>query len=175
MKVTSVKASVDSLEPRRHLDGGYAQLVGSTIVLNGTNEHDWSCIFLRNGTYRAYLNDASVVIMFKPADITAIVVNMLGGDDNFVLAPDIDVPLTAFGGAGNDVLAGGAANDRLEGGDGNDSLAGQLGDDRLYGQAGDDVLYGGAGRDYLWGAEGIDQNYLNDSRDRRRDSLETIR
>ncbi len=176
MPVRSIRhVGIDLLEPRRFLAADYAVLDGSTLVVAGTASKDWSIIIERGGKYRVYLNDAGVVMMFPRSQVHAVTVYMLSGDDLFSASPDLDLPITAFGGAGNDVLNGGAANDRLEGGEGNDSLVGGLRDDRLYGQAGDDLLYGGAGRDYLYGSDGRDQSYLTDPRDRQRDSIEVLR
>jgi len=67
-----------------------------------------------------------------------------GGDDYFV------------GGAGNDTLVGYGGNDALVGGAGDDVLLGMAGNDRLIGGDGNDHLNGGAGRDWLWGGNGDD-------------------
>ena len=67
------------------------------------------------------------------------------------------IPLTAYGGGGDDFIKGGSANDELYGGEGNDKLIGRKGHDRLYGGAGDDILRGLAGRDSLFGGDGDDK------------------
>lgn len=171
----ATRPPLEALESRRHLAADYAVLVGSILYLTGTEQTDWSVVIERKGTLRAYLNDAGVVMMFPVSRVDGMIVQMLGGDDVFTAIPDLPVPVTVFGGAGDDVLMGGIANDRLEGGDGNDSLVGWLGDDRLYGGAGDDLLYGGAGRDSLYGGEGLDQNYRTERRDRRTVGIELFR
>ena len=79
-----------------------------------------------------------------------------GGNDTILMARSMNVPLYAYGGAGNDILRGGAANDVLAGGDGDDFLAGYEGNDYLFGQAGNDRLYGLEGTDQLFGSFGND-------------------
>lgn len=106
-----------------------------------------------------------------------IVVRAHGGNDQLSAEAEVDVPMAAFGGAGNDNLAGGEANDALFGGPGLDELFGGLGDDVLYGDEDEDTLDGGAGNDYLDGgsedddlAGGAGGDYLVGGEDE--DSLE---
>lgn len=61
-----------------------------------------------------------------------------------------------FGNAGNDLMNGGNDNDMLDGGAGNDGLAGFAGDDLLNGGVGTDTLVGGEGEDILNGGAGRD-------------------
>jgi len=88
--------------------------------------------------------------------------------------------ITAFGGAGNDVITldetngilpaarlfGGAGDDTLTGGSGNDELNGGSGNDVLFGRAGNDVLSGGDGNDTLTGGAGSDHMFGGDGNDR---------
>lgn len=67
-----------------------------------------------------------------------------------------NVPVTMYGGNGNDDLAGSYEIDRLYGEAGNDGLMGWSGDDYLDGGTGDDVLSGGDGNDILVGGIGND-------------------
>jgi Ca2+-binding RTX toxin-like protein len=57
------------------------------------------------------------------------------------------LPLTIFGGSGNDVIVGGAGIDNVYGGPGNDTLSGGSADDFLYGEEGADILQGTATAD----------------------------
>ncbi|HEX5660341.1 MAG TPA: calcium-binding protein, partial [Polyangiales bacterium] len=57
------------------------------------------------------------------------------------------IPLTIFGGAGNDVIIGGAAVDTIWGGPGNDTLSGGASNDTLYGEEGADIMHGTAAAD----------------------------
>ncbi len=76
------------------------------------------------------------------------------GDDRFDNRTDI--PVSAFGGDGNDVLVGGDGDDILSGGVGNDVIEGGRGDDELSGGDGRDVLSGNAGDDMVLGGKGRD-------------------
>ncbi len=78
----------------------------------------------------------------------------------------IMVPVTVWGGTGDDVIIGGSGRDLLDGGAGRDTLRGGEGADRLRGGAdenrleggdGDDQLVGGPLDDTLWGGEGNDR------------------
>jgi RTX calcium-binding nonapeptide repeat (4 copies)/Calpain family cysteine protease len=120
---------------------------------------------------------------FAASTLTHVVVNGQAGNDTISLS-GAGVPVTVFGGdgndtligsagndglfgengndrlvgiAGDDLLSGGNGNDTLDGGPGNDRLMGDYGDDWLNGGAGDDWLYGGAGRDTMYGGDGFDR------------------
>ncbi|MBN9117906.1 MAG: hypothetical protein J0I06_01860 [Planctomycetes bacterium] len=86
-------------------------------------------------------------------------VTMDGGSGNDTLdGSAADVPLTIYGGAGDDKLLGGSKNDTLVGGDGNDTLGGGKGLDALDGGNGNDTLDGGKDgkQDVLIGGAGAD-------------------
>ncbi len=70
-----------------------------------------------------------------------------GGSANRLDAALSGIPVTLFGGGGNDVLIGGNQADSLDGQGGNDTLTGS---------AGADIVLGGAGNDFL--KEVFDQN-----------------
>ena len=76
---------------------------------------------------------------------------------------DMQIPVTAEGGAGNDSIDGGRLNDTLRGGAGSDTIRGFAGDDILGGgsteAARPDLLFGGEGRDVLQG--GPDRDTLD--------------
>ncbi|MEX2171743.1 MAG: SdrD B-like domain-containing protein [Pirellulales bacterium] len=100
-------------------------------------------------------------------DVKQIFMSGGAGDDSLLLI-DVDVPVTALGGAGDDILVGTANADYLDGGAGNDQLRGRGGDDIIHGGAGDDLIFG-EGRDSLaripqdtdslWGSAGADALY----------------
>ena len=58
-----------------------------------------------------------------------------------------DLPVTFYGGGGNDTLKGAGGPAHLYGGKGHDTLIGSSNDDVLYGDKGRDVLTGGDGKD----------------------------
>lgn len=101
-------------------------------------------------------NDPNQLVCAAPA-IGGFEVNAGAGDDRISVAPNVTIPVTMRGGAGDDVLLGGSGPDKLIGGEGNDRLVGGRGDDRLFGGEGDDVLIAGPGHDVLHGGYGEDK------------------
>lgn len=87
-----------------------------------------------------------------------------GGHD--VFRNRTGIPVTGYGGAGNDQLFGGWGRDRLYGESGNDRLDGGDHHDTLDGGNGNDVLLGGYGNDALFGREGRDVLYAGPGNDR---------
>ncbi|MFM9966368.1 MAG: beta strand repeat-containing protein [Planctomycetaceae bacterium] len=88
----------------------------------------------------------------RPSDI-----NFGGGEGNDTLdAAATNIPVFAFGDAGDDSLIGGRGADTLQGGDGDDVLTGNSGADVLNGNAGEDIISGGAGNDLMNGGDDDD-------------------
>jgi hypothetical protein len=80
--------------------------------------------------------------------LKAMKFDLRGGDDTLIVDENVDVPITANGGKGDDTLIGSSGDDKLWGGRGNDRIEGRGGDDMLGGVAGEsEVLIGGAGKD----------------------------
>ncbi len=119
---------------------------------------------------------------FETSDVTGILVDALGGDDDVRLL-SIDPPATLLGGSGHDELRGsngadsivggpgndfilaGQSIDEIDGGDGNDTVRSGPGDDvivdmlgnnSLKGDDGDDHITTGPGNDSIWGNAGDD-------------------
>ncbi len=86
---------------------------------------------------------------FAVDEVTSIRFVGLDGEDIF--RNTTDLPTTALGGAGDDILIGGGGIDSLSGGEGNDVLIGGGGDDTILGDAGQDKLYGSHGNDTIDG------------------------
>jgi VCBS repeat-containing protein len=86
-----------------------------------------------------------------------IVVFGNGGNDTITVSSNFPLPVSFFGGAGNDYLAGGPQADLLDGGDGNDRILGGNGDDVLLGGSGSDRFSGGTGNDYASGDDMVDE------------------
>lgn len=106
------------------------------------------------------------VSAFDPAQVKKIVVTCHDGND--FVDNRTAVPITEYGGNGNDILLGGQGPDFLFGGAGDDYLDGRTGDDMIWGEAGNDALFGddgydtmlgGDGNDYLFGGRGSDHLY----------------
>ena len=76
---------------------------------------------------------------FDAADVRLITIAGRGGDDEISLAPDVTVPASLLGGAGNDLLTGGGGADTLSGGAGNDLFTSR--------DTTPDLLLGGPGAD----------------------------
>jgi Ca2+-binding RTX toxin-like protein len=85
-----------------------------------------------------------------------IVVDGRAGNDQIVVASRVALPVSMYGGDGNDTLRGGSLGDVLLGGNGNDMLFGLLGDDFIDGGEGNDFIDGGNGNDTLLGSAGGD-------------------
>lgn len=128
--------------------------------------------------------------------ITSVLIQAGGGDDVVDLnaqharAPGreftgVTLPVTVFGGDGNDRITGGAGDDRLNGGAGDDQIDGGGGDDLVgrsiqapdvppgmdaatpqFPEPGNDRLVGGAGNDRVDGGEGDDDIFGGDGDDR---------
>ena len=92
-------------------------------------------------------------------------------DDNLVYGAGTD---GGDGGAGNDRMVGGNGTDYLSGGDGNDRILGSAGGERssrLSGGAGDDVIFGGSGEEHISGGDGNDRLIGNGAPEGRRDTI----
>jgi Ca2+-binding RTX toxin-like protein len=118
--------------------------------------------------------------VFAAADVSAVVVNSLGGNDAvsvYAVKPattttptastinprstarpprPTPIPATINAGAGNDRVNGNLGDDEINGGEGNDILLGGPGADTIHGGAGRDRIDGGAGVDALFGDAGND-------------------
>ena len=166
------RMQIESLEPRRFLDGSLADGV---LTVTGTNRGETivfdSLPLFSTGNSTQYQIRVRVgykgdVHYFLFNGIRRIDVNGLGGNDRIEMPETFlitqyhplpsrkvirthaaAIPARLEGGAGNDTLVGGDASDTLVGGAGNDVLYGRAGDDRFTGGAGRDRFIGGAGRD----------------------------
>ena len=81
--------------------------------------------------------------------VTEIVIYANAGNDNVQIVGGIGLPVTVFGGAGNDKIVAGGGNSVLVGGEGDDLLVGGAGRDLLIGGVGADKLVGNADEDIL--------------------------
>jgi RTX calcium-binding nonapeptide repeat (4 copies) len=124
-------------------------------VLNGTKFRGTALTKLHFTRVNAVTFDMGlgndVVIVSGAAGISRVTAFGGAGDDVIQLAAGVTATSELYGGPGNDVLVGGSGPDILDGGDGNDQLFGGAGRDLLVGGFGVDVLNGGAGDDIITG------------------------
>jgi hypothetical protein len=133
--------------------GAEAGLVGTTLVVFGTEGRDLLSVVRRNGNLVVYRGTHKLGT-FAASTVTAIDISALGGNDVVQVGPNIATPATIRGGEGNDRIFGGRGHDTLLGEGGHDYLFGLLGNDTLDGGAGNDWLFGGPGLDTLIGGPG---------------------
>ena len=128
------------------LSGGVFHGANGDLNVHGGDDDDTVDI-VAGETPSVNFNSASVA--FTPAEITRIRVWGHGGNDTVTLDSSLEIPLTAFGGEGDDTLTGGAGNDTLVGGNGEDVLDGGAGENLLYTDfedfSGTIILIGGGG------------------------------
>jgi Ca2+-binding RTX toxin-like protein len=82
-----------------------------------------------------------------------------GAGNNTLDARAATMPVTLYGGHGNDTLHGSNFDDTLMGGYGNDTLFGWGGHDSMNAEDGNDWMMGGEGNDTMGGGAGIDTLY----------------
>ncbi|HEX2970997.1 MAG TPA: beta-propeller domain-containing protein [Tepidisphaeraceae bacterium] len=128
------------------------------ISANGDQSHPDNVIRVgvdpKNSKFARITIDGKVVARRSLHAISGIQIWAGRGNDYVRIDPNQRIPVTLFGGAGNDTLIGGQGDDQLLGQSGDDQLFGQSGDDLLRGGSGNDSLYGGAGSDVLSGGSG---------------------
>jgi len=155
---------LESLESRRLLT---VTLEAGVLTVTGTDNADTLGVG-RNATM-IVVNDNGTSSEWNPADVTSIVINALGGNDQVAVMRPIAKPITASGGAGDDALRGSPGREKLSGDAGNDRVFGGGGGDLLDGGADNDALVGGAGPDRMLGGDGDDRF---DAVDRDRDMID---
>lgn len=138
-------------------------------------------------TLRATVN-GTVVSTRPDRRVSGIRIIAGNGSDSVTIdesAGAIAIPVSVYGGTGDDEITGGSGRDSLDGGAGQDSLDGGNGNDRLRGGtdanrleggAGADNLRGGPANDTIWGGDGDDRLEGLDGRDRMQggDGMDTI-
>ena len=151
---------------------------GNLLIIDGTGYSDY--VEIRDEPYlmesgsivvRVYRDRARKHLLLKRVyprmdyRIDEIHFDGKRGNDYFWTV-DIDVPITALGGPGEDYLEGGSATDYMIGGPGGnvilgrgdtDYLEGGPDQDFLFGNDGDDIMDGHAGNDFLFGGRGVDR------------------
>jgi VCBS repeat-containing protein len=85
---------------------------------------------------------------FAEAGVRSIQIVACDGDDRVRVGRHIALPVTIFGGAGND---------RLRGGSGNDVIEDLQGNNRIWAGLGNNTITAGAGNDRIWTEDGDDR------------------
>ncbi len=129
--------------------------VGSTFVVGGTTGND-SIVVQKVGKAGIRVLVNGTIVGGVQTGVNMVEVSGGAGNDNIVMAGNVNAIAVFRGGAGNDRLVGGKLGDFLFGDEGNDILNGLGASDFLSGGAGDDVLNGGHGHDVLFGGDGVD-------------------
>jgi len=119
---------IEALETRRLMSVSMQQ--DGVVVVTGTDGDDNVQIFANAVgsqpvlTIEVWTADAAEVVNLPLSAVTGVQVDGLAGNDRLFVDrtydPSLAVPVTLFGGAGDDVLIGGAGTDLLVGGPGND-------------------------------------------------------
>lgn len=131
-------------------------LTGGVLTILGSDGGDVVVISRLLNQIIIASSASSAIKTFAASEVTAIRVDVRGGNDIVATTANVTKPMTIEGGSGNDVLTGGGGANTILGGAGNDLLYGADGADILLGGDGDDLLFGGAGRDILIGGDGAD-------------------
>jgi Ca2+-binding RTX toxin-like protein len=117
---------VEQLEGRRMMS---VSMQDGVVVVSGTDGADSVQIFATDAgsqpmlCVEIYSGDQGTVANFPLSEVTGVKVDGLGGNDHLFVDRTygaLSVPVTLFGGAGDDVLIGGAGIDELVGGTGAD-------------------------------------------------------
>jgi hypothetical protein len=110
---------------------------------------------------------------YNYAAVSRVFAHGLNGNDT--IQNDTVIPMSAYGGAGRDVIIGGYGHDALMGGSENDYIDGRRGSDYIWGEGGNDALFGddgydtilgGAGHDFIFGGNHDDYLYGEGDNDR---------
>jgi Ca2+-binding RTX toxin-like protein len=113
------------------------RLFSAAVTVNGTAAADLIRLTQRSHLLTVQVNGATRA--YNTLNVSGVKVNGLDGNDTIVANGAFTIPVTLFGGNGDDYLVGGRAGDKLDGGAGNDWLNGGAGADELEGGDGTDT------------------------------------
>lgn len=127
---------------------------GTQLHIAGTPSHDSITVsFGRHGGRTGYwVTAANGFARLWTGSTTSIQIDAGEGNDRVEIQASIKIPVSIFGGAGNDTLAGGSSADHLYGNGGADLLNGRNGNDTLISVSDGfaDRSIGGKGLDSFW-------------------------
>jgi len=158
--IAKVDASLEVVETnesnnQEQFTGGIFDSTYGIMYVQGTDaetgQRDTVSISADGDYLNVSLNGTSLSSAPLMEDVCLVHIRTHEGNDQLTVGAGVTVPIMAFGGAGDDVLAGGDSDDELYGGDGVDTISGNAGNDTLYGGDGADAITGGAGDDSICG------------------------
>lgn len=149
------KLRIDSLESREMLSVSSMWFSGDSLVVRTDNASTTVYVSQPGSTLRIEDVSANRMWNYSASSVGKVEFQGGNGNDRFINYVS-NLPVRAFGGAGNDYLEGYNGADVLVGGDGNDTLLGYGGNDQMWGGNGNDTLRGMSGNDYLVGDGGHD-------------------
>jgi hypothetical protein len=133
-------------------------VINGVLEISGTSGDD--VIKVTNGKHGDLIVTLNKVKIgtFNPArdHFNSIAIYGCDGNDTISVPKNLTLPVSEYGGNGNDTLIGGARNDYLDGGAGDDKIYGNKGNDIMVGGDGNDYLNGGPGKDFMIGGAGMD-------------------
>ena len=150
----------ESLEPRQLLASTPLTVVSATTVgglqlqIHSGNHSDSISVAATPGGLRVTKGAWSTTVT---GDFQSIHIRGGKGNDHVAVDPAITIPVSIWGGLGDDTLIGGGGADKLYGQFGTDTLVGGAGDDTLVtiGDSRSDRLTGGDGLDSFWADDAI--------------------
>jgi hypothetical protein len=146
---------LEGLERREMFSVSSLWFSGSTLVVKTDNASTSVAVSQVGSNIRISEVGTSRVWDYQAGRVGTVEFQGGIGHDRFVNYV-ANLPVRAFGGAGNDYLEGYNGNDVLYGGDGHDTLVGYGGNDEIAGGNGNDIIRGMAGNDRMWGEAGDD-------------------
>ena len=148
--------TLEKLESRENQSVTSVWTTGNTLVLRTDNNATSLEVAQSGSNVRVNEIGSGRSWTYSSASINKVELQGGNGADRFV-NNYYSLPVSFFGGAGNDYLEGYNGNDYFDGGAGNDTVKAYGGNDTVFGGDGDDVLLGMTGNDQLVGGNGMDR------------------
>jgi len=156
-KIAAKTVLFEGLEGRQMMAANPAALTtttvsnngGTELIVYGTNRNDSIGIAAVNGGVLLTNGKWSTTVK---GNFNALSVFAGKGNDVVTINKKTSLPVSIYGGLGNDTLTGGAGNDKIYGQGGTDIVNGNGGDDTIVsiGDATNDKATGGDGNDSFW-------------------------
>ncbi len=144
---------MELLETRRLLSAITLDASGVLTVQGDTLQANQLMVSLNNGSVWAVANYRTIK-SFALSSVKSL--KIVGGDqaDTITVDPNLRLPTTIYGNAGDDVISAGNGDCTVYGGDGNDKITAGNGNNSLFGEKGDDTFTVGTGKNLIDGGDG---------------------